>query len=44
MRALLLALAFATDGYQAVFSWEDLFNSSIGPKVLVAIERDGVPE
>ena len=36
-------VAFATDGYQAVFSWGELFNSPVGPRVLVAIERDGQP-
>ena len=36
-------VATATDGYQAVFSWGELFNTAIGPKVLVAIERDGQP-
>jgi DMSO/TMAO reductase YedYZ molybdopterin-dependent catalytic subunit len=36
-------VAFATDGYQAVFSWGELFNSQMGSKVLVAIERDGQP-
>jgi len=34
-------VAVATDGYQAVFSWGELFNTVIGPKILVAIERDG---
>ena len=36
-------VASATDGYQAVFSWGELFNSPVGPKVLIAIERDGQP-
>jgi DMSO/TMAO reductase YedYZ molybdopterin-dependent catalytic subunit len=36
-------VAFATDGYQAVFSWGELYNSPIGKDVLVAIERDGKP-
>jgi len=36
-------VARATDGYQAVFSWGELFNSPLGPKVLIAIERDGKP-
>jgi len=36
-------VARATDGYQAVFSWGELFNSPVGPKVLIAIERDGEP-
>ena len=36
-------VATATDGYQAVFSWGELFNSPLGPRVLVAFERDGAP-
>jgi len=36
-------VAVATDGYQAVFSWGELFNTSVGKGVLVAYERDGAP-
>jgi DMSO/TMAO reductase YedYZ molybdopterin-dependent catalytic subunit len=36
-------VAVATDGYQAVFSWGELFNTAVGLNVLVAIERDGKP-
>ncbi len=36
-------VALATDGYQAVFSWGELFNTSIGREVIVAIERDAQP-
>jgi DMSO/TMAO reductase YedYZ molybdopterin-dependent catalytic subunit len=36
-------VATATDGYQAVFSWGELYNSPIGRGVLVAIERESVP-
>ena len=36
-------VAVATDGYQAVFSWGELFNTSIGQGVLVAFERDAQP-
>jgi len=36
-------VAFATDGYQAVFSWGELFNTPVGRSVLVAYERDGAP-
>jgi DMSO/TMAO reductase YedYZ molybdopterin-dependent catalytic subunit len=36
-------VAVASDGYQAVFSWGELFNTPIGRSVLVAFERDGVP-
>jgi len=33
----------ATDGYQVVFSWAELFLSPIGNSVIVAYERDGQP-
>jgi DMSO/TMAO reductase YedYZ molybdopterin-dependent catalytic subunit len=36
-------VAVATDGYQAVFSWGELFNTPVGRSVLVAFERDGAP-
>lgn len=36
-------VAVATDGYQAVFSWGELFNTPVGRSVLVAVERDGAP-
>ncbi len=36
-------VAVATDGYPAVFSWGELYNSSTGGSVLVAIDRDGQP-
>jgi DMSO/TMAO reductase YedYZ molybdopterin-dependent catalytic subunit len=36
-------VATASDGYQAVFSWGELFNTPIGRDVLVAFERDGLP-
>jgi DMSO/TMAO reductase YedYZ molybdopterin-dependent catalytic subunit len=36
-------VAAASDGYQAVFSWGELFNTSVGAQVLVAFERDGSP-
>src|SRR5262249_52355682 len=36
-------IARATDGYPAVFSWAELFNTAIGRGVLVAYERDGAP-
>jgi len=34
-------VAAASDGYVAVFSWGELFNSPLGRGVLVAYERDG---
>ncbi len=36
-------VAVASDGYQAVFSWGELFNTAVGRGVLVAFERDGAP-
>jgi len=36
-------VARATDGYQVVFSWPELFNTDVGPGVLVIFERDGAP-
>lgn len=33
----------ASDGYQAVFSWAELFLSAIGDGALVVFERDGAP-
>jgi len=36
-------VASAKDGYVAVFSWGELFNSALGPGVLVVFGRDGEP-
>lgn len=36
-------VATASDGYHAVFSWGELFNTPIGRDVLVALERGGSP-
>lgn len=36
-------VATATDGFQAVFSWGELFNTPVGNGVLIAFERDGAP-
>ncbi len=38
-----IVVATATDGYQAVFSWAELFLSPIGEGALVIFERDGAP-
>jgi len=35
--------AVATDGYRAVFSWGELFNSSLGEQALVIVSQDGRP-
>jgi hypothetical protein len=36
-------VATALDGYQVVFSWQEIFNTLIGGGVAVLIERDGKP-
>lgn len=36
-------IAIARDGYAAVFSWNELFNTSIGDGVIVFYEKDGKP-
>lgn len=36
-------VATASDGYKAVFSWNELFNSPVGEGVLVFFEKDGLP-
>jgi DMSO/TMAO reductase YedYZ molybdopterin-dependent catalytic subunit len=36
-------LATASDGYEVVFSWAELFVSPIGDSVFVVYERDGAP-
>ncbi len=33
-------VASASDGYKAVFSWQEIFNTQIGGGVMVLIERD----
>lgn len=38
-----IVVATATDGYQAVFSWAELFLSPIGDGAMVVFERDGAP-
>ena len=35
--------AVATDGYRAVFSWGELFNSPVGEQALVITAQDGKP-
>ena len=39
----LYVVATASDGYKAVFSWGELFNSRIGRGLLVVFERNGKP-
>jgi DMSO/TMAO reductase YedYZ molybdopterin-dependent catalytic subunit len=38
-----VVLATATDGYQVVFSWSELFNTEVGAGALLVFERDGQP-
>jgi DMSO/TMAO reductase YedYZ molybdopterin-dependent catalytic subunit len=38
-----IVVATASDGYKAVFSWAELFNTSVGDGVLIVYERDGKP-
>jgi hypothetical protein len=36
-------VASASDGYEVVFSWAELFISPVGDNVYVVYERDGAP-
>lgn len=36
-----IVVATASDGYKAVFSWNELFNTAVGDGVLVLYERQG---
>lgn len=36
-----VVVARGGDGYQAIFSWNELYNSAIGEKVLVLYEKNG---
>ena len=38
-----IVVAIASDGYRAVFSWGELFNSPIGDGVVVIYARNGAP-
>lgn len=38
-----VVVATGTDGYGVAFSWSELFNTEVGPSVLVIHERDGKP-
>jgi hypothetical protein len=40
---LAMVEAVATDGYRALFSWGELFNSDIGAQALVIRSQDGQP-
>ena len=34
-------VAWARDGYKVVFSWQEIFNTSVGGGVMIVIEKDG---
>lgn len=34
-------IAASDDGYKAVFSWQEVFNSPVGDGVMVVLEKDG---
>jgi hypothetical protein len=36
-------VASGTDGYQALFSWHEIFNTPVGEGLLVSMEKDGKP-
>ena len=36
-------VATGNDGYKALFSWHELFNSPVGEGVLIALTKDGKP-
>ena len=38
-----IIVASASDGYKAIFSWAELFNTATGEGVLIVYERDGAP-
>lgn len=39
----MVIVATASDGYKAVFSWQELYNSPIGDEVVVFFEKNGRP-
>lgn len=39
----MVIIARASDGYEAIFSWGELYNSPVGEGVLVAYEKNGAP-
>jgi DMSO/TMAO reductase YedYZ molybdopterin-dependent catalytic subunit len=39
----MIIVATASDGYKAIFSWSELFNSPLADGVLVYYEKDGLP-
>jgi hypothetical protein len=39
----MFVIASSDDGYTTVFSWQELFNSSVGEGVMIILEKDGKP-
>ncbi len=39
----MLVVAASDDGYKAVFSWQEIFNSPNGERILVVLEKNGHP-
>lgn len=39
----MFVVAASDDGYKAVFSWQEIFNSPNGDSILVVLERNGQP-
>lgn len=37
----MFVIASANDGYTTLFSWQELFNTSVGEGVIVILEKDG---
>ena len=31
------------DGYKTIFSWQELFNTSVGEGIIVVLEKNGIP-
>jgi hypothetical protein len=36
-------VASSDDGYKVVFSWQEIFNTSVGGGIMVLLEKDGKP-
>ncbi|MBU1420707.1 MAG: hypothetical protein KKD01_16285 [Proteobacteria bacterium] len=39
----MFVVASATDGYTTVFSWQEIFNTSVGAGIMIMLEKDGKP-
>jgi hypothetical protein len=36
-------IASSNDGYATIFSWQEIFNTSVGEGIMVVLEKDGKP-